>query len=234
MSSGPNATEWSVADSNKTFSSTTKQEPSLVPEKGAFINMSPTSSEGDFQIARGYFPQQTMLTPASLSSDRLTPTIAATLFDKFMNNIMQHFPLDLFPEGEDASTVRETKPTLFLAVITAAAGDYDLELHSALYEQLAEDFAKRIIIDGERSIELVQALICAAAFYQPPDAFEKLKYFQYIHMAWTIASDLCLGSSGGPVALSGPQKPPLGYREEELGRNASRRTLLASYMGCLS
>ena len=233
-SSGANATEWSAADSNKTFPSTKEAEPSLVLEKGAFVNISPTSSEDDFQIARESFPQQAMLTPASLSSVRLTPTIATRLFEKFMNDIMQHFPLDLFPEGEDASIVRETQPTLFLAVITAAVGDYDLELHSALNEQLAEDFAKRIIIDGERSIELAQALICAAAFYQPPDTFEKLKYYQYIHMAWAIASDLCFGSSGGPAALSGPQNPSLGYRGEESGRNASRRTLIASYMSCLS
>jgi hypothetical protein len=241
VSSGLNTAAWSAADSNKRFSSINNQEPSLVPEKMAFVNASPTSSEGDFQIpasprgvARGNFSLQTMLTPASLSSGRLTPTIATTLFDKFVNEIMPHFPLDLFPEGEDASMVRETKPTLFLAVITAAAGDYDLELHSTLGEQLAEDFAKRIVVDGEKSVELVQALICAAAFYHPPDAFEKLKYYQYIHMAWTIASDLGLGSSGGPTTLSRPQESPLGHREEELERNASRRSLLASYMSCLS
>lgn len=238
---GLHTAEWSAADSNRRLSSTKNQEPSLAPEKGAIVKASPTSSEGDFQSPlspygppRGNLPQPTMLTPASLSSGRLTPTTATTLFDKFMNEIMQHFPLFLFSEGEDASMVRETKPTLFLAVITAAAGDYDLELHSDLNEQLAEDFAKRIVVDGERSIELVQALLCAAAFYQPPDAFEKLKYYQYIHMAWTMASDLGLGSSGGRAILSRPPESPLRQREDELERNASRRTLLASYMSCVA
>jgi Fungal Zn(2)-Cys(6) binuclear cluster domain len=241
MSSGSNRSAWSAADSNEKASSAGNQEHASVLEKGAFVNASPTSSEGDFQIplspsgiAYGTFPQHTLLTPASLSLGVLNLTVATKLFNKFQTDIQEHFPLELFPKGEDASVVREQKPTLFLTIITAAAGDYDLELHSILNDQLAEDFAKRIVFDGEKSVELVQALICAAAFYHPPDAFEKHKYYQYIHMAWNMATDLGLGRSGGPALPSKPQRSPSRNSKDELERNVSRRTLLASYMSCLS
>jgi hypothetical protein len=144
-----------------------------MPEVGAFENASPISPQAGLQvplspcgIIRGPFPQSPRLSVASLSSGTLTPSIAINLFNKYKTELMQHFPLSLFADTEDASMVRVKSPTLFLAIITAAAGDYDLELHSTLNDQLAQDFAKRIIVDGEKSIELVQALLTAAVFYR--------------------------------------------------------------------
>jgi hypothetical protein len=156
------------------------------------------------------------------------------LFNKFNAELIQHLPVTLFSDGEDASIVQERSPTLFLAVITAAAGDSDIEVHSMLHDQLAQDFATRIVIDGEKSIELVQALLMAAAFHNPSDAFNKPKFYQYIHMAATMATDLGLGNSGRAALPNGPGQPRCGYGEDEIERNASSRTFIASYMSCLS
>ena len=240
-SSAPDISVLPAADSKNASTLIHVQEHPLVPEAGAFSNASLTSSEAEIPfplspcgIIRGAAPQRTGSLPVRVSSGILTPSIASNLFDRYNTELINHFPLSLFSDKEDASTVRETKPTLFLAVITAAAGDSDLELHSNLHDQLAEEFAKRIVIDGERVIELVQALLVAAAFYHPPDAFEKQKFYQYIHMAATMTTDIGLGSRGTAATPTGPRESPSAYCGDELESNVRRRTLIASYMSVLS
>jgi hypothetical protein len=205
----------------------------LVPEGGAFVNQAPTSSQVDSEApisSCGTTPiavsrSDTSL-PAKEARRTLTPSIKTDLFNKFNAELMQHLPITLFSDGEDAAMVQERSPTLFLAAITAAAGDSDIEVYSTLYDQLAQDFATRIVVEGEKSVELVQALLFAAAFHNPPDAFKKSKFYQYIHMAATMAVDLGFGNGGCAAITDGP--------EDEIEPNAYRRTFIASYMTCLS
>jgi hypothetical protein len=205
----------------------------MVPEGGAFVNLTPTSSQVDSEApvpsccttSIAVSRSDTSL-PAKEARHTLTPSIKTDLFNKFNAELMQHLPITLFLDGEDATMVQERSPTLFLAAITAASGDSDIEAHSALHDQLAQDFATRIVVDGEKSVELVQALLFAAAFHNPPDAFKKPKFYQYIHMAATMAIDLGLGNSGCATTPNGP--------EDEMERNVCRRTFIASYMTCLS
>lgn len=244
-SSVPGTSAWSTAESNRTSSSTDNQEHALVVDERAVVNISPASSPSGFQIpwspcglGHGTFLGYDGLSAARPSSAAIPLLVATKLFNKFTSEVMPHFPLDLFVEelaaGEDAATIREKMPTLFLAAITAAAGDYDLELHSRLNDQLAEDFTNRVVVRGEKSVELVQALICAAAYYHPPDAFEKLKYYQYIHMAWAMVMDLQLGSSDGESRPGQPHESLHLQGKDEMKRNTARRALTASYMSCLS
>ncbi len=157
------------------------------------------------------------------------------LFNQYHNELVQHYPLSLFADTEDANLVRITKPTLFLAVATSAAGASEPELRASLNEELAQEFARRIIVDGEKSIELIQALILAAVFYSPPDCYDKLKYYQYIHMAATMASELELARPDTINATkTAAQLLGSSSNLREVEENEHRRTLIASYMNCIS
>ena len=166
----------------------------------------------------------------SARSDPLT-----RLFNQYHSELVQHYPLSLFADIEDANLVRHTKPILFLAVVTAAAGASEPELHASLNEELAQEFARRIVVNGEKSIELIHALVIAAVFYSPPDCYDKLKYYQYIHMAATMASDLELARPN-TVNATKTAAHLLGSSPNlrEVEENEHRRTLIASYMNCLS
>lgn len=223
----------SVVESSDSVAMSHDHGNALVPEGGAFVNLAPTSSQVDSETpvsSCGTTPIVVSRSDTSLpvkeARRTLTPSIKTGLFNKFNAELMQHLPVTVFSDGEDAAMVQERSPTLFLAAITAAAGDSDIEVHSTLHDQLAQDFATRIVIDGEKSVEIVQALLFAAAFHNPPDAFKKSKFYQYIHMAATMAIDLGLGNSGCTATPNGP--------EDEMERNACRRTFIACYMTCLS
>jgi len=239
-SAAPGNSPPSVVDSSDSGAMPHDHGDALVPEGGAFVNLIPTSSQIDFQaplascgIMSTAVPQS-HTSPAKEAQCTLNPSIETDLFNKFNAELIQHLPVILWPNGEDASVVRERSPTLFLAVIAAAAGSSDIEVHSMLHDRLAQDFATRIVIDGEKSIELVLALLIAAAFHNPPDAFKKPKFYQYIHMAATMATDLGLGNSGRAAIPNRPGEPRYGYGEDEIERNASSRTFIASHMSCLS
>jgi hypothetical protein len=240
-SAAPGNSPPSVVDSSDSGAMPHDHGDALVPEGGAFVNLIPTSSQIDFQaplascgIMPTAVPQSHTSSPAKEALRTLTPSIETNLFNKFNAELIQHLPVTLWSNGEDASVVRERSPTLFLAVIAAAAGSSDIEVHSMLHDRLAQDFATRIVIDGEKSIELVLALLIAAALHNPPDAFKKPKFYQYIHMAATMATDLGLGNSGRAAIPNRPGESRYGYGEDEIERNASSRAFIASHTSCLS
>jgi hypothetical protein len=223
----------SVVESSDSVAMPHDHSNALVPEGGASVNLAPTSSQVNSEApvsSCGATPIAVSRSDTSLPAKEvrrtLTPSLKTDLFNKFNAELMQHLPVTLFSDGEDAAMAQERSSTLFLAAITAAAGDADIEVHSTLHDQLAQDFATRIVVDGEKSVELVQALLFAAAFHNPPDAFKKPKFYQYIHMAAIMAIDLGLGNSGCATSPNGP--------EDEMERNVCRRTFIASYMTCLS
>lgn len=168
-------------------------------------------------------------------SSQADSAVSTRLFNRFNANFAQHFPLPLFDDTETAGLAQKNKPTLFLAIISAASGAAEPELHVALNEELAQEFAKRIIVNAEKSIELIQALIVAAVFYSPPDTHEKLKYYQYIHLAGTMASDIGFAR---PIPVKSAGSATFHHGSLRVGsdsdQNEGYRTLIASYMNCLS
>lgn len=171
---------------------------------------------------------------------------ASLLYARYTHELVQYFPTVILPEGYDPSDIRRKKPTLFLAVIAAASGSSDAELNVMLNKEILQVYADQILIKGEKSLELIQSMLITIAWYCPPDNFEELRFYQYIHMAATMALDLGVGnkmrrplSSSHPSlvgSVEGPRwepsresitKPPL-----DSGLLDSRRTILSCYLNC--
>lgn len=171
---------------------------------------------------------------------------ASQLYARFTNDFVQFFPIVILPQGYHAVDIRRTKPTLFLAVIAAASGGSDAELNVSLNKEILQVYAEQIVIKGEKSLELIQSMLITIAWYCPPDNFEELKFYQYIHMAATMALDLGIGkktinalSYSHPLAFGSPGSEP--SREERSRMNSppvdsglldTRRTILSCYLNC--
>lgn len=134
----------------------------------------------------------------------LTMSKAVELFQRYVEQMAQHMPAVVFPPGTTAADVRKTKPVLFLSIMAASTTEM-AEVQRAIVKELMQVLAERVFIQGEKSVELVQALQLAVIWYWPPEHFEELKFYQLVHTAAVMAIDLGLGkrrhghgAGGGP------------------------------------
>jgi hypothetical protein len=115
------------------------------------------------------------------------------LFRKFMVDLIPHLPFVHFSPDTTSELVQRNRPTFHLAALAAAAATLYPPLGRKLAAKIEKVYATRVIINGEKSLDLVQALLITAIWYHPPDRFEDLKFTQYAHMAANMALDLQIG-----------------------------------------
>ncbi|KAI0139684.1 hypothetical protein BJ166DRAFT_489392 [Pestalotiopsis sp. NC0098] len=148
-------------------------------------------------------PEVSKVWPASASNrneyttdlvDRglMTMQQANECFVRYTDHMTQHLPAVVFPAGTTAAEVRKNKPILFLAIIAAASSEMP-QVQRQLVKELVQIFADKIVVYGEKSLELVQALQVGVIWYHPPEHFEELKFYQLVHMGAVMAIDIGLG-----------------------------------------
>ncbi|KAI1659808.1 hypothetical protein F4813DRAFT_325438 [Daldinia decipiens] len=130
--------------------------------------------------------------PDIIDRGLITMSEAAALFTRYMEDMVPHLPAVVFSEGTTATEVRKTKPILFLAVIAAASSETP-KLQRQLVKEIMQIFADHIIISGKKSLELVQSILVSVIWYYPPEHFEELKFYQFVHLAAVMSIDIGLG-----------------------------------------
>ncbi|KAF4630825.1 hypothetical protein G7Y89_g7311 [Cudoniella acicularis] len=160
---------------------------------------------------------------------------ADQLFQTYIKDVCQHYPIVAFPPGTSSESVRRTKPTLFLAVIAASSAITDPHLYSVLHSEAVAAYAHRTVIKSEKSLELVQALAITASWYYPPGKYSKLKFYEYIHMATTMGMDIGIGTNPKAsrrrrVASSNQSSPEAAIMKKDEGELERRRTFLSVSM----
>jgi len=186
--------------------------------------------------------------------------MAREIFYNYIENLVPHFPAVVFPPGTTADEVRREKPTLFLAILASASRMNHQDLHHALHKEVSRALAEKIMINGEKTLEMVQALLVTALWYYPPEHVHELKYCMLTHQAAAMAVEIGLGrktvlsKSRGILSIPRAMRPgehthpPLGDRKHRLSNPPqvfvpgctrvdsstleSRRTLLACYWTC--
>ena len=91
----------------------------------------------------------------------------------------------------------DLRPTLFLAILAAAIGPFQKDVQLKLLDDVYRIVADRVIVKGEKSLELVQTLIVLTIWYMPPDNLEELKFYQLVHFAVILSMDLGLNRRKG-------------------------------------
>jgi RalA-binding protein 1 len=163
----------------------------------------------------------------------ITMEKAAELFARYNDRMLHHLPAVVFPPTMTAAELRRTKPTLFLAIMASAAGEIH-NVQRVLQKELMQILATKVIMTGEKHLELVQAVLVAAIWYWPPDHFEELKFYQLIHIAAVMALDIGLGKR---TNTNQRVLPVFMWRDQPFARSQppdscsleSRRTWLAAY-----
>src|SRR5262249_37348307 len=102
-------------------------------------------------------------------------------------------PLLGFPSDISAEKIRETKPVLFLAILTVASASILPSLESQLVMELREQIARQLFILGKRSMELIQAALLYSQYYMRPSESQNFAFTQYVSAAVTMCCDLAIG-----------------------------------------
>ena len=123
----------------------------------------------------------------------VTADMAAKMFECYVDRMAPHMPAVVFPPDTPAAEVRKNKPTLFLAILAASCGMNYPHLQKSLTKEVVGIYADRIICNGEKTLELIQALHVSTLWYWPPEHFEELKFYQLIHVAAVMAIDIGMG-----------------------------------------
>jgi hypothetical protein len=146
------------------------------------VSSSGSKSPPDDHITQDWSPPAFSPDMDVVEREILTMEEAEKLFQSYNNDLIQYYPTVVFPPEVSAADVRRTKPTLFLAVISAAAAKVDPHLYSILNTEVLSAYAHRTVVKGEKSLELIQAMIITTVWYYPPGKFAQLKFYEYIHM----------------------------------------------------
>ncbi|KAF7545242.1 hypothetical protein G7Z17_g9326 [Cylindrodendrum hubeiense] len=117
---------------------------------------------------------------------------AAELFSRYNYEMIVHLPAVVFPPGFTVAELRKTKPTLFLAIMAVATSETPM-LQKLLQKELMHVLADKVMLTGDKCVEVVQALQVAVIWYWPPEHFEELKFYQLVHIAAVMALDIGLG-----------------------------------------
>jgi hypothetical protein len=154
----------------------------------------PTQRSGPTGLARRFVDRPLTDSKDVIDSGMISMATARQLFDSYRKHLFPHYPVVPIPESTTADELRQVKPTLFLAIIAAAAGTENPELSAMLDQEVLHIYATKSLVHSEKSLELVQALLISAVWYHPPNKFGQLKYYEYIHMAVTMALDIGIGA----------------------------------------
>lgn len=191
----------------------------------------------------------TAILPDVIDQGILSMDMAEKLYNRYLNELMPQSPV--LPLSCTAMELRKEKPVLFLAVLAAGAGSADPALNLRLNQEIQQLYAKRVSIQGRKSLELVQALCVSVIWTYPPEKMEELKFHQQIQMAATMAMDIGLGKRPKPLPdtisyLPGDvdsadikkeeRHPVISAKPPRIDSSTleSRRALLACYVFCTS
>ena len=114
---------------------------------------------------------------------------AFEIFNHYAKDMASHLPIVVFSTDVVAENIRKSMPTLFLAILSVASGQDHSSLQPILAKEIMRTFADRIVCNGEKSLELVQALQVSAIWYWPENERDT-KQYQLVHMAAVMSIDL--------------------------------------------
>ncbi|KAK6363482.1 hypothetical protein TWF730_000914 [Orbilia blumenaviensis] len=117
---------------------------------------------------------------------------ASNLINYWKENIRPIFPIVQFSANEDVHSIRRNTPVFFLTILTISSAAIDPTFLDYLLPQLNGLFAQEVFVLGNRSTDLLQALIIFSQYHVQPREAKTFPLTQHVYNAMAMASDLML------------------------------------------
>ncbi|KAG5973040.1 hypothetical protein E4U55_000681 [Claviceps digitariae] len=119
--------------------------------------------------------------------------VAQKVFRHYVDSFVPKCPMVIFAPGTTLDYLRETRPLLFLSILSVASNDFcPVNQQNELVSESKRALFERAIVRGEQSLELVQALQVALMWYRAPDDHKPVSLTQQTHIMIAMAFDLGL------------------------------------------
>ncbi|KKZ64714.1 hypothetical protein EMCG_09386 [[Emmonsia] crescens] len=174
-------------------------------------------------------------------SQNIDETTASTIFNRYVTAMAPNLPFVVFPKGSRATTIRKSKPVVFLAILdVASAGFCEVAAQRNIRRLIVQVYLHYMLRTDEYSLPLLQALIISATWYRPIEPTqpgEQMDVYQLSHTASNMAIIMGLDkkwgsglSSESTILLPSQQQTS----EEPLSSDAEERILAARrvWLGC--
>lgn len=149
-------------------------------------NGSPTTSPGPGRIGASLWAGSSVAAGrAPTKDDRdvvergiIDMATASQLCDIYRSELFSHLPLVVLDPSTSAEELRRTKPPLFLSIIAAAACKDHPQLSARLDQDLLHMYATHNVVNSEKSLEMIQALLISSVWFHPPNKFGQVSSFR--------------------------------------------------------
>jgi hypothetical protein len=124
----------------------------------------------------------------------ITEAMAEEMMRIWRSDLVNACPGITIPRQWTAQELRTKKPSLFHAVMAAAAHSLGSEISDKLHQEAVYLYARSAFINGEKSVQSIQAMLVTVAYYSPPKNPGQLQIYQWVNMAASMALELGLAS----------------------------------------
>lgn len=159
----------------------------------------------------------------------ISMSTAEELVSIFIKDLLVYYPFIVFPTNATARHLR-SKPVLFLAILAASSIAVDDGLANTLNREMLALYAQRFFFGGEKSLEMVQALLLMNIYYLPPESPSQIQTYQYSHIAATMALEIGIASKKRvPRRSKHSERPPKPAEKFDEQMAEQARTILTCY-----
>ncbi|KAJ5394293.1 uncharacterized protein N7487_011934, partial [Penicillium crustosum] len=161
----------------------------------------------------------TVMDAAWITDLGLSPVVLEHLIDRF-RGMAYYFPFVRLSDTWTAASMAEDRPFLLLAVVAAASSKY-CHLQDALIRRFKESLSQRVIIAGEKDLDLLQGLLVHLAWFHFHFVPGSQQTYQYLQIAISMVVDLRLDQEVADLL----------EQQTEIGDTHTREVCRA-YLGC--
>jgi hypothetical protein len=125
-----------------------------------------------------------------------TEQVTVILFDRYKRLMAPTMPFVILPIGSDALALTKSEPILMQA-ITIVASLHDSAKQRLLAKDVMRQLCEKLLINGEKTLGLLQALLVLLNWYNPHHFFPH-NTTNHVHLAMALATNLNIDRGPGP------------------------------------
>lgn len=123
----------------------------------------------------------------------LTIESATAMFNYWMEEMCPSCPIVVFPPGTGPQEIRTKRPITFLTILAITSPKIEPSAQPSLTVELNRQICERVLFHGDKSLDLVQAMLLNCSYYIRPRSARDLAFNQNISSAIVMGLEIGIG-----------------------------------------